>query len=193
MVHSIINQRLHYPDTTAINQEDKNKELTAYDTTIHGLSVTVCLGKVQSTYKSYGLLFAPIYLVKPNGKVLQIGVYEFTLAKYKYFKDESGELDFYKLSRTAKPLLHTFATVDYVSAIVYGLEKHKLDIDVRLLETRRAQERTTEEYERIIKQEIVEKQTQSLATELRNQYDLSILTPSQQIYSKNRSRKNKLF
>lgn len=186
MVHSIINQRLHYPDTTAISPEDKDQELTAYDTTIHGLSVSICLGKVQSTYKSYGLLYAPVYMVKPNGKVLQIGVYEFSASKYKYLKDETGDLDFYRLSRSAKPLLHTFATVDYISAIVYGLEKHKLDIDRRMLESLRERERKTEEYERIVKQEIVEKQTQELATGLRNQYDL----PSQQIYSKNRSRKN---
>jgi hypothetical protein len=188
MVHSIINQRLNYPETTAISPDDKNQELTAYDTSIHGISVSICLGKVQNTYKSYGLLFAPIYLVKPNGKVLQIGVYEFTASKYKYLKDETGDLDFYKLSR---PLLHSFATVDYISNIIYGLEKHKLDIDKRMLETLREQERKTEEYERIVKQEIAEKQTQAMATELRTQYDLSISSPSHQIYSKNRSRKNR--
>lgn len=187
MVQSIINQRLQYSETTAIEPADKNKELVEYTTTLYSIPVSVCIGKVQRKHSSYGVLYSPLYLVKPNGRVTNIGVYEFTVSKFKYLKDVEGdeELDFYKLSR---PLLFSFATIDYISLIVHGLEKHKLDIDKRLLTTLREKEKQEDEYERILKQEIEE-------NKLKSQYTLSTnnsMPPP--IYSKNKSRKNrKLF
>lgn len=186
MVQSIINQRLQYSETTAIESADKNKELTEYHTTIYSIPVSVCIGKVQRKYSSYGVLYSPLYLVKPNGCVTNIGVYEFTVSKFKYLKDVEGdeELDFYKLSR---PLLFSFATIDYISGIVHRLEKYKLDIDKRILETLRENEKQDDEYERILKQELEE-------NTLKAQYNLltNASTP-QQIYSKNKSRKNRIL
>jgi hypothetical protein len=189
MVQSNINQRLNYPETTAINPEDKNKELTAYETKIYGMSVDVCIGKVKHNYESYEVLYAPIYLVKPNGRVTNIGVYEFRKTLYRSMKDSTGELNFYKLPR---PLLYNFATIDYISGIVHQLEKNKLDIAPHLLVTLKEREKQTDEYERILNQEMEEKNAQTLATNLRKQYDLSISTKTpEQIYSRNRSRKNR--
>jgi hypothetical protein len=187
MVQSVINPRLEYPETTAIEPEDRNKEFVEYETKLYSIPVSICIGKVQSRNASYGVLYAPIYLVKPNGRVTNVGLYEFTASKLKYLKDEEGDLDFYKLS---KPLLFNFATIDYVSGIVHGLEKHKFDIDRRLLTSLKEKEKQNEEYERIIKQEIEENNTRALSTRLRSQYDLSINSP-QQVYSKNKSRKNR--
>ena len=187
MVQSVINPRLEYPETTAIEPEDRNKEFVEYETKLYSIPVSICIGKVQSRNASYGVLYAPIYLVKPNGRVTNVGLYEFTVSKLKYLKDEEGGLDFYKLSR---PLLFNFATIDYISGIIHGLEKHKLDIDRRLLTSLKEKEKQNDEYERIIKQEIEENTTRALSTRLRSQYDLSINSP-QQVYSKNKSRKNR--
>jgi hypothetical protein len=191
MVQSIINKRLNYPETTAIETEDMNTELIGHETKIYSIPVSICIGKVQNRYSSYGVLYAPIYLVKPNGCVTNIGLYEFTPSKYKYLKQVHGEeeLDFHKLSR---PLLFSFSTIDYISGIVHGLEKHKLDIDRQLLSSLKEKEKQSDEYERIIRQRMEENKTKILSNNLRTQYDLSTssLTP-QTIYRKNKSRKNR--
>jgi hypothetical protein len=182
MVQSNINQSINYLEITAINPEDKNKEFTVQETKIYSIPVSVCLGMVQRKYSSsYGVLYAHMYLVKPNGRVTPIGVVEFKASKYKYLKDETGELDVSKLSR---PLLFSFATIDYISGIVHGLEKHKLDIDERMYETLKQKEKQEEEYMRIMKQELEENNTKMLANQL--------ISP-QPIYTRNKSRKNKKY
>lgn len=218
MVQSHLNDRLTYPESTAVFASDKNKELTVYDSKIYSMPVSICVGKVQKNYSSYGVLYAPIYLVKPNGRVTGIGLYEFRVAKFKYLKDESGEeeLDFDKLP---KPLWYNFATIDYVSAILHGLERHRLDIDKQVLVSLEQKEKQADEFERILKQELEEKKTQEMASYLRNQFDLAptptpppaatttapsprstptpsppfpftSLPPPQPIYRRNKSRKN---
>lgn len=194
MVQSKITERIHYPETTGVHTDDRNKELTVYDTKLYSLLVSICLGKVQETYSSSGVLYVPIYLVKPNGRVTRIGVYEFRTSRFKNLKDPYGdeELDFDKLEKEP-PLLCNFATIDYISGILHGLEKHKLDIDQHLLSTLQEKERLSEEYERILQQDREAKKAQALATSLRTQYDLITSTPpsAQQIYRKNKSRKNR--
>jgi hypothetical protein len=187
MVQSVINKRLEYPETTAIESEDVNQELVEHETKLYSIPVTVCIGNVQRRYSSYGVLYCPIYLVKTNGRVTNVGLYEFTVSKYKYLKDEMGEIDFHKLS---KPLLFSFSTIDYISGIVHGLEKHKLDIDRRVLSSLKEKEKQSDEYERIIRQGMEENHTKVLSTNLRTQFDLSTSSP-QQIYRKNKSRKNR--
>lgn len=194
MVQSKINDRLHYPESAAVHPTDRNKELTVYDTKVYSLPVSICLGKVQENFQSYGLLYAPIYLVKPNGRVTCIGVYEFRNSKLKNLRDVYGEeeLDFDKLEKE-KPLLYNFATIDYISGILHGLEKHKLDIDHHLLSTLQEKEKIADEYERILQQDLEAKKAQAMAASLRNQYDLVTSMPpsAQQIYRRNKSRKNR--
>ncbi len=194
MVQSKINDLLEYPETATVQSDDRNKELTVYDTKIYSLPVSICLGKVQQNYLSYGVLYTPIYLVKPNGRVTRIGVFEFRNSRFKNLRDVSGEeeLDFDKLQRE-KPLLYDFSTIDYISGILHGLEKHKLDIDAHLLSTLQEKEATAEEYERILQQDAESKNAQAMAASLRNQYDLVTSTPpsAQQIYRRNKSRKNR--
>ncbi len=194
MVQSKINELLQYPETTTVHSEDRNKELTVYDTKVYSLPVSICLGKVQHNYSSYGVWYAPIYLVKPNGRVTRIGVFEFRNSRFKNLRDVSGEeeLDFDKLQRE-KPLLYDFATIGYISGILHGLEKHKLDIDAHLLSTLQEELKVSEEYQRILQQEMETKKTEAMAASLRNQYDLITSTPpsAQQIYRRNKSRKNR--
>jgi hypothetical protein len=194
MVQSKITDVLQYPETASVHSDDRNKELTVYDTKVYSLPVSICLGKVQDNYSSYGVLYAPIYLVKPNGRVTRIGVFEFRNSRFKNLRDISGEeeLDFDKLQRE-KPLLYDFATVNYLSGILHNLEKHKLDIDAHLLSTLQEQEKISDEYERILKQDAEAKKAQAMAATLRNQYELVTSSPpsAQQIYRRNKSRKNR--
>jgi hypothetical protein len=151
MVQSNINQNINYIENIFVYPEDKNKELTVHDIKIYGISVSICIGIVQNRYSaSYGVLYCPIYLVKPNGRVTPIGVFEFKSSKQKYLKDEFGEFDISKLS---KPLLFSFSTIDYISRIIHGIEKHKLEIDEKVCENLKKKEEKKEEYIQIIKQE----------------------------------------
>lgn len=172
MVRSNLNERLTYPESTAVFAADKNKELTVYETKIYSIQVSICVGKVQKNYSSYGVLYAPIYLVKPNNRVTGIGVYEFRVAKFKYLKDETGEEEL-AFAKLPKPLWYTFATIDYISGILDGLEQHQLDIDTHVLTALQEKEKQADEFERILKQELEEKKTKEMASYLRNQFDLS--------------------
>lgn len=184
MVQSNIHQSIHYPESISVNPQDKNKEFTVHETKLYSIPVSICVGNVQNIFSSsYGVLYVPVYLVKPNGKVTAIGVFEFKKSKYKYLKDESGEIDVSKLSR---PLLFSFATIDYISGIIHGLEKHKIEIDERICETLKQKEKTEEEYMQIIKQEREHDQTKKLFQDIHSSNDLS----TYQIYQRNRSRKN---
>jgi hypothetical protein len=186
MVQSNIHQSIHYQETVSVSPEDKNREFTVHEIKLYSIPVSICLGMVQSQFSSsYGVLYAPIYLVKPNGRVTPIGVFEFKTSKYKYLKDEDGDLDVSKLQR---PLLYSFATMDYISRIVHGLEKHKLEIDERICETLKEKEKQEEEYMQIIKQEREHEETKRIVQRIHSP-DLS----THQVYQKNKSRKNRRF
>jgi hypothetical protein len=88
-----------------VDYGDLKKEANLYQLEIHNVDVIVAVGNSKNTFDDKNILFFPIYLVKYNNKVLQIGVYEIKASDYLQYLDEYNELDVEKLD---EPLIYTF-------------------------------------------------------------------------------------
>lgn len=183
MTQSRLHNSVIYTERTAIFEEDKSKELDIHDIYLYGIPVNICIGGVQTTYKkSYNILFFPIYLIKPSGTSIHIGVYEFTAPKLKYLLNSAGEVNIPKLP---SPLLYSFATIEYISSIVHKFETHRLEINDKANQELLRKEKENEEILREVERIETAKNTRSW---------MNVMNPHtqlQQIYGKNRSRKNR--
>jgi len=107
MVLSKINDDVSYPELKSVDSGDFKKEANLYQLEIKGVDVIIAVGNAKNIYEDKNILFFPIYLVKHNNKVLQIGVYEIEATNYLSYLDNFNNLDVEKLNQ---PLIYNFAT-----------------------------------------------------------------------------------
>lgn len=109
MVASAIDPTLIYSEIKTVNLNDTKMESDLYQIMVLGVNIIIAVGSAKQTNKN--ITYFPIYLVKSDQRVIQIGVYEFiTTALHKYVsKDKERD---YKLIVTnkMKPLLYSFTT-----------------------------------------------------------------------------------
>jgi hypothetical protein len=86
-------------------------EATLYQLEILGVDVIIAVGNSKNTFDAKNILYFPIYLVKHNNKVVQIGVYEIHASDYISYLDDYNNLDVEKLD---EPLIYKFATKDFL-------------------------------------------------------------------------------
>jgi hypothetical protein len=108
MVLSKINKEVSYQELKSVDTEDMNKESDLYQIVIKDLDVIVALGNAKNTFADKNITYFPIYLVKSNNKVIQIGVFELSTTD---MFDENAELNIETLN---EPLLYTFATKEMI-------------------------------------------------------------------------------
>ena len=90
MVLSKINPEVSYPELKSVDANDFQKEANLYQITFDGVDIFIAIGSAKNTYDEKNILYFPIYLVKENDKVIQIGVFEIKASDY--LKDvESGQ------------------------------------------------------------------------------------------------------
>lgn len=89
--------------------DDSKMEADLYEIEVKGVEIVVAVGNSKKTFEKDGLLFYPIYLVKSNNKVTQIGVYEIPSDDMLKYLDEDNNLDIEKLE---DPLIFKFVTKD---------------------------------------------------------------------------------
>lgn len=104
MVVSKINNSVSYPEIKSVDLADISKESDLYQIVIKGLSVIIAIGNAKNTYAEKNITYFPIYLVKHNNKVIQIGLYEINTTD---LMNHMNELD---LEKIEEPLIYTFAT-----------------------------------------------------------------------------------
>jgi len=114
MVLSKLNNKISYPETKSVNADDLDKEVSLYqldlDTPRTGkIDIIIAVGKEKKTFEDKNVTFFPVYMVKSNKKVIQIGVYEILSSKIKEFTDKKGQLDVEKMD---DPLVYKFVTRD---------------------------------------------------------------------------------
>jgi predicted NAD-dependent protein-ADP-ribosyltransferase YbiA (DUF1768 family) len=105
MVLSKINGDVSYPEYKKVDVGDLNMEANLYQMEIHGVDVIIAIGNSKNTYEEQNILFFPIYLVKKNNKVIQIGLFEIKATDYISYLDELNNLDVENLN---EPLIYTF-------------------------------------------------------------------------------------
>jgi hypothetical protein len=119
MVQSKLNRNVTYPETKRVLPADENKDLDVYESYILGIPVTICIGKLITKYRPFGIYAFPIYLVKPNDNVVQIGIFEIEVSKFRYYVLPNNELN---IDLMPLPLLYNFSTQEYISSIVNQFE-----------------------------------------------------------------------
>jgi len=114
MVLSKLNPDISYPELKSVDAGDSKMEANLYQLEIKGIDVIIAVGNVKNTFEDKNIFYFPIYLVKYNNKVIQIGVYEIKASNYMSYLDNSDNLDVEKLDQ---PLIYNFVTKNMLNKL----------------------------------------------------------------------------
>jgi len=129
MVLSRINSDVSYPELKSVDATDLNMEASLYQLEIRDIDVIVAIGNAKNTFEDKNIIYFPIYLVKHNNKVIQIGIYEIKASDYLSYMDDSNNLDIEKMG---DPLIYSFAKAPFINKIHL-----KPDIPLRRVESKK--------------------------------------------------------
>jgi predicted NAD-dependent protein-ADP-ribosyltransferase YbiA (DUF1768 family) len=114
MVLSKLNSDVSYPELKSVDSGDLKMEANLYQLEIKDVDVIVAIGNAKNTFEDINILYFPIYLVKYNNKVVQIGIYEIKASDYLSYLDDYNNLDVEKME---EPLIYSFATKEYINKL----------------------------------------------------------------------------
>ena len=114
MVLSKLDNDVSYPEIKSVDSGDLKTEAELYQLEIKDVDVIIAVGNAKNTFEDKNILYFPIYLVKHNNKVMQIGVYEIKATDYLIFLDDYNNLDVEKLT---EPLIYSFCTKELLNKL----------------------------------------------------------------------------
>jgi len=114
MVLSKIDDEISYPETKKVNPEDLDKESDLYQITVEVVDLIIAIGRAKNSFQTKNVTYFPVYLVKTNDKVLQIGVYEIKSSNMMNLLDENSNID---PSKIDDPLIYTFVSKDMLNKL----------------------------------------------------------------------------
>ena len=112
MVLSKLDSGVSYPELKNVDSGDLKMEANLYQLEIKDIDVIIAVGNSKNTYEDKNILYFPIYLVKHNNKVIQIGVYEIKASDYLSYLDNYNNLD---IERMEDPLIYSFVTKEFLN------------------------------------------------------------------------------
>jgi len=135
MVLSKLNKGLSYHELKSVDKNDFKQESNLYEIEIKDVDVIIAIGNSKREYEDKNITYFPIYLVKSNNKVIQIGVYELFTTDLLNYMDEDGNLNVEDLD---DPLIYTFVTRKMLEnlRLVPESEKEELNEEKKRKETK---------------------------------------------------------
>jgi|688.fasta_scaffold56124_4 predicted NAD-dependent protein-ADP-ribosyltransferase YbiA (DUF1768 family) len=114
MVLSKIDKYISYPELKSVDSGDLKLEADLYQLEIKGIDVMIAIGNSKNTFEDKNILYFPIYLVKYNNKVIQIGLYEIKASDYLSYLDKLNNLNVEKMD---EPLIYSFVTAEFLNKL----------------------------------------------------------------------------
>jgi predicted NAD-dependent protein-ADP-ribosyltransferase YbiA (DUF1768 family) len=123
MVVSKLDSSVNYNDTMKVEDADKKREKEIYQIEIFGVDVLITIGEPMNKFLKKNIIYLPIYLLKHNSKVLQIGVYELDKKKISYnILNDDNLLNFIL---ETEPLLYSFVDRDFILKLYLSPDRYE--------------------------------------------------------------------
>ena len=114
MTESRIDSSVVYSEIKKLNKDDIDYDAPIYEVEFFPhTSNLIALGNVNYSVSKKDILYIPVYLIKNEKVIYQIGVYEFIATNYENLLDKEGDFDISLLENT-NPLFYKFATQDLI-------------------------------------------------------------------------------
>ena len=107
MVQSIIVPGVNYPEKRKLDPDDVDLDAAVYEMTVKGKRVEVAVGQAKMTFVDQNVVYFPVYLIRGDKVVLQLGVFEIFSNKQMDVVDADGDAD---VSLLGEPLLYSYVT-----------------------------------------------------------------------------------
>jgi predicted NAD-dependent protein-ADP-ribosyltransferase YbiA (DUF1768 family) len=151
MVLSKLDSDVSYPELKSVDSGDLKMEANLYQLEVKDIDIIVAVGNSKNTYEDKNILYFPIYLVKHNNKVIQIGVYEIKASNYLSYLDKYNNLD---IEQMDEPLIYSFVTKEFLNKMrlkpevpLHKLDKEEGEITESEDEEEEEEEKIVEEYD----------------------------------------------
>jgi len=151
MVLSKLDSDVSYPELKSVDSGDLKMEANLYQLEVKDIDVIIAVGNAKNTYEDKNILYFPIYLVKHNNKVIQIGVYEIKASDYLSYLDKYNNLDIEKME---DPLIYSFVTKEFLNKIrlkpevpLHKIDKEEGEITESESDEEEEEEKIVEEYD----------------------------------------------
>jgi hypothetical protein len=126
MVLSKLDKSTSYPELKGVDPDDFKKEANLYEIEIKDIDVVIAVGAAKKNYEQRNITYFPVYLVKTNNKVIQIGVYEVFTTDLLNYMDENGNLNVEELD---DPLIYTFVSKKMLENLRLVIEGDSKNMD----------------------------------------------------------------
>jgi predicted NAD-dependent protein-ADP-ribosyltransferase YbiA (DUF1768 family) len=119
MVRSKLVPSINYIELKSLDPSDTqehNYKAPLYEASVLGINTIISIGNIKNTYITQSIVYYPIYLIK-NDKVLsQIGVYEMLQNDIPLLLDDDGDIN---PEKAPPPLLYSFVKKSLIQQAVY--------------------------------------------------------------------------
>ena len=112
MVKSILVPEINYKEENTLYSDDIEYDASLYEIELLNNKLIIALGKVKTFYIEDKVVFYPIYMIKNDKVVSQIGLYEIFNAQQLDVLDVEGDIDIDKLNT---PLLYEFVNEEFLN------------------------------------------------------------------------------
>ncbi len=129
MVRSKLVPSINYIELKSLDPSDTkehNYKAPLYEASVLGINTIISIGNIKNTYISQNIVYYPIYLIKNDKVISQIGVYEMFQEDIPSLLDDGGDIN---LEKAPSPLLYSFVKKSLIQQAVYIVENPDADVE----------------------------------------------------------------